>query len=213
MPLKGIFEPRPGVWGRSPCIETLPHDGGRDYSRYVVADWFADLLAVLEDDRRAHLLAAGLKAAEASLGVAAGLRSDLVTAATLHDIGYAHSVLDFHPLDGAAYLADLGFSSTVCHLVAHHSASTVEAEERGIDLAAYARFSVSRDDLGPAHAVLWWADLTTGPHGQDMTVEERLDDIAARYGSDHVVARSARRARPLLLAAGQSPIGSIQVPC
>ena len=178
-----------------------------------MADWFADLLAVLEDDRRAHLLACGRKAAVASQGVAAALRSDLVTAATLHDIGYGHPALGFHPLDGATFLAELGFSSTVCHLVAHHSASTFEAEERGIDLAAYAEFQVGRDDLGPAHAVLWWADLTTGPQGQDMTVEERLDDIAARYGPDHVVARSTRRARPVLLAAGQSPIGSIQVRC
>ena len=47
-----------------------------------------------------------------------------------------------------------------------------------IDLAAYTKFTADRDDLGPAHAVLWWADLTTGPQGQDMTVEERLDDIA-----------------------------------
>ena len=155
----------------------------------MVADWFADLLAVLEDDRRAHLLASGRKASEASRCVAAGLRSDLVSAVTLHDIGYGQPQLGFHPLDGAMYLAELGFSPVVCHLVAHHSASTVEAEERGIDLAAYARFPVDRDDLGPAHAVMWWADLTTGPQGQDVTVEERLDDIAARYGPDDVVAR------------------------
>jgi hypothetical protein len=137
----------------------------------------------------------------------------LVTAATLHDVGYGHPQLGFHPLDGAAYLEDLGFSSVVCHLVAHHSASTIEAEERGIDLVVYDRFAVGRDDLGPAHAVLWWADLTTGPQGQELTVEERLNDIATRYGPDHVVARSARRARSVLLAAGQSPVGSIQVPC
>ena len=197
--------------GRSPACGRS--SGWRRYGQRVVADWFADLLAVLEDDRRAHLLASGRKAAEASQGVAAGLRSDLVTAATLHDIGYGRPKLGFHPLDGATYLAELGFSPVVCHLVAHHSASTVEAEERGIDLAAYAQFPAGRDDLGPAHAVLWWVDLTTGPQGQDMTVEERLDDIAARYGPDHVVARAARRARPALLAAGQSPVGSIQVPC
>ena len=178
----------------------------------MVADWFADLLTVLEDDRRAHLEAAGRKAAEAAQCVPPGLRPDLVAAVTLHDIGYGHPRLGFHPLDGAAYLAELGFSPVVCHLVAHHSASTIEAEERGIDLAAYAPFSVHRDDLGPAHAVMWWADLTTGPQGQDMTVEERLDDIAARYGPDDVVARSARRAQSVLLAAGQSPVGSIQVP-
>jgi hypothetical protein len=77
----------------------------------------------------------------------------------------------------------------------------------------YTQFAADRNDLGPAHAVLWWADLTTGPQGQDMTVEERLDDIAARYGPDDVLARSAQRIRPILLAAGQSPIGSIQVRC
>jgi hypothetical protein len=141
------------------------------------------------------------------------VRADLVTAATLHDIGYGHPDTGFHPLDGARFLRRSGLSRTVCHLVAHHSASTYEAEERGIDLEAYAEFVADRDDLAAAHAVLWWADLTTGPQGQDMTVEERLDDIVRRYGPEEVVARSAMRIRPILVAAGQSPTGSIQVPC
>ena len=76
------------------------------------------------------------------------MRSDLVAAATLHDIRYGHVVSGFHPLDGARFLTDAGFSATVCHLVAHHTASTYEAEERGIDLAAYAEFAVA-SDLGP----------------------------------------------------------------
>jgi hypothetical protein len=50
--------------------------------------------------------------------------SDVVVAATLHDLGYAHPWLDFHPLDGVRFLAEQGFSKTICHLVAHHSAST-----------------------------------------------------------------------------------------
>jgi hypothetical protein len=49
----------------------------------------------------------------------------------------------------------------VCHLVAHHTASTVGAEERGLDLSLGADFAVGQD-LGTAHAVLWWADMTTG---------------------------------------------------
>lgn len=114
----------------------------------------------------------------------------------LHDIGYGHTDTGLHPLDGARLLASLGFSQTVCHLVAHHSASTYEAEDRGIDLAAYVEFAVDRDDLGPAHAVLWWADFTTGRRGQNMTVEERLDDIAVRHGDD-VVTCSAERIRGL----------------
>ena len=95
----------------------------------------------------------------------------------------------------------------------HHSASTYEAEERGIALAAYGDFRAPCEGLGPAHAVLWWADLTTGPQGQEMTVKERLDDIAARYAPDEVVARNAAKNRAVLLAAGQTPTGSIQVRC
>jgi predicted metal-dependent TIM-barrel fold hydrolase len=37
--------------------------------------------------------------------------------------------------------------------------------------------------------------MTIGPAGQQLTVEERLAEIASRYGPDHVVARSIRSAR------------------
>jgi hypothetical protein len=171
---------------------------------------YPDLLASLTEDRRAHSLAVGVKAASVAGRVEASLRSDLVAAATLHDIGYAHVMTGFHPLDGARFLAGVGFSATVCHLVAHHTGSTYEADERGIDLSVYAEFSVERD-LGRAHAVLWWADLTTGPQGQDVTVGQRLSEILTRYGPDDVVARFVAKYQPLLMAAGQTATGSIQV--
>jgi HD domain len=174
------------------------------------ASLFADLLSVLTADRRAHSVAVGVKAASAADQVAPWLRSDLVAAATLHDIGYGHVVSGFHPLDGARFLTGAGFSAAVCHLVAHHTASTYEAEERGIDLAAYAEFPAV-GNLGPAHAVLWWADLTTGPQGQDVTVEDRLAEILNRYGQDDPVGRFVINNRSLLLAAGQTATGSIQV--
>lgn len=177
----------------------------------VLAEMFGDELGVLEPDRRSHSLAVGWKAASVSELAPAALRADLVTAATLHDIGYGHSVTGFHSLDGARYLASTGFSRTVCHLVVHHSASTLEAEERGLDLALYDAFDVD-EDLSPAHAVIWWADMTTGPQGQDVTVEHRLDEICARYGPDDLVTRFIGRARNVLLSAGQSPTGSIHVP-
>lgn len=170
---------------------------------------YGDLLSVLEDDRRVHSLAVGRKAEAASSGVTAALRADLTAAAVLHDIGYGHVDTGFHPLDGARFLAGQGFSSALCNLVVHHSASTLEAEERGLDLAVNADFAVDQD-LGEAHAVLWWADMTTGPQGEDVTVEDRLDEIRARYGPGDLVTRFITRAR-LVLAAGQSPAGSIQV--
>lgn len=177
----------------------------------VLVEMFGDELSVLAADRRAHSLAVGRKTAGVADLVPAALRADLVTAATLHDVGYGHRVSGFHALDGARYLAAVGFSPVVCHLVVHHSASTMEAEERGLDLGLYDEFAVDQD-LSAAHAVLWWADMTTGPQGQDVTVEDRLDEICARYGPDDVVTRFIGRARAVLLRAGQSPVGSIHVP-
>lgn len=128
----------------------------------LFAEMFADELSVLEADRRAHSLAVGRKAAAVSDLVPAALNADVVTAATLHDVGFGHPVTGFHALDGARYLASVGFSSVVCHLVVYHSASTSEAEERGLDPVAYDEFAVD-EDLAAAHAVIWWADMSTGP--------------------------------------------------
>src|SRR5215471_808797 len=72
----------------------------------------------------------------ASLGLS---REVLVSAAWLHDIGYAPDVVEtgFHPLDGARYLAGLGAPERVVNLVARHSNAVLEAELRGIgDLVA-----------------------------------------------------------------------------
>ena len=178
----------------------------------LLAALYSDELAPLEDERRAHSLAVGQKVAEAAHLVPPAQRADLVVAAVLHDVGYGHPDTGFHPLDGARHLARSGYPPVVCCLVAHHSASTVEAEERRLDLAVFDEFRV-KQDLSSAHAVLWWADMTTGPDGESVTVEERLDEITARYGPGDVVTRFITRARPQLLAAGQSPAGSIQVPC
>src|SRR5689334_8731928 len=59
----------------------------------------------------------------------------LEAAAVLHDIGYSPVLVDtgFHPLDGARYLRTLGtFSPLVTLLVARHSCSEFEAQQRGL---------------------------------------------------------------------------------
>lgn len=180
-------------------------------------DLFDDLLEVLTPRRQVHSKAVGRKAASFAMLVQAHLRADLVIAATLHDIGYGHLASGFHPIDGARFLADQGFSKVVCHLVAHHSASSLEAEERGLDLDIFREFGISRDitnsaGIGVAHAVLWWADLTTSPDGEDVDVADRLNEICNRYGPEDPVTRFVERARATLIDAGQLPIGSIQVP-
>ena len=50
---------------------------------------------------------------------------------------------------------------------------------------------------------LWFADMTTGPDGQDMEVGARLAEVRKRYGPDHLVTRFWARAEPTLMEAVQ----------
>jgi hypothetical protein len=50
---------------------------------------------------------------------------------------------------------------------------------------------------------LWYVDMTTGPDGQDMAVDERLAEIRQRYGPDHLVTRFWEKAEFPLMEAVQ----------
>jgi len=125
-------------------------------------------------------------------------RKILVAAAWLHDIGYAPELAEtgFHPLDGARWLRTAGFGDRLAGLVAYHSCAVFEAEERGLAAVLRSEFGDEESDLRDA---LWYADLTTGPDGQPMTVRERLAEIRGRYGPDSVVTRTWDRAEPHVL--------------
>src|SRR6266498_4480309 len=125
----------------------------------------------------------------------------LEAAAWLHDIGYSPDLVDtgFHPLDGARYLRDHEHAAPrLCNLVAHHSCASIEAEERGLADQLTAEFTPEREDLTQA---LIYCDMTTGPDSRPTSVDDRLAEILARYGDDHLVARFIRRAAPVLAAA------------
>jgi hypothetical protein len=122
----------------------------------------------------------------------------LVAAALLHDVGYAPSLnrLRFHAVDGARFLRAQG-QERLARLVAHHSGARFEAEERGL-VEALAAFPASD---GPVMDGLTFADMTTGPAGQPMTLERRIEEVQRRYRSDNPVHRAIVRARPELQAA------------
>src|SRR5512144_2632684 len=122
----------------------------------------------------------------------------LVAAAWLHDVGYAPDVIDsgFHPLDGARYLRDLGYDERIVALVAHHSGAAIEAEERGLREQLLAEFPIAQSALMDA---LWYSDLTTGPKGESLSVDERLVEIRERYGAGDIVTRFVERAEPELV--------------
>jgi putative nucleotidyltransferase with HDIG domain len=166
-----------------------------------VADWAEDTARTLLESalpsRWAH--SQGVAAQARRLAPLLGADTELVTAAAwLHDIGYAPAVNDtgFHPLDGARYLRDLERADhRLCRLVANHSGAMVEAAERGLAHELAREFEPVRRDLADA---LSYCDMTTGPQGQHMSVEQRLADIHARYGPGHHVSRAITRSTPHL---------------
>ena len=131
-----------------------------------------------------------------------GADADLLEAAAwLHDIGYAPGLAftGLHQLDGARHLRDAQHADTVlCRLVAHHSCAIIEAGERGLADVLSSEFDPAPDVLA---SVLTCCDMTTGPDGQPVPVEQRLAEIHDRYGPGHLVSRSIQRATPVILEA------------
>jgi putative nucleotidyltransferase with HDIG domain len=144
-----------------------------------------------------------LEVAACALSVAAVVPDEdrrlLVDAAWLHDIGYSPEVsrTGFHPLDGARYLMSVGASADLVGAVAHHSCALFEAEERGLA----SELETFRAPSGAVMDALAYADMTTGPTGRGMSVEDRLEEILERYGPDDPVHRAISRARVDLVAA------------
>ena len=154
----------------------------------------------------------------AQIGPAFGADEEkLVAACLLHDIGYAPelSVTGFHPLDGARFVRAQGHED-LARLVAHHSGARYEAVLR--DVPGFEdEFPFDDSDLDKA---LTYCDLTTGPDGMRMNFRDRVAEIVARYGPDHVVSKAITGCLPELeeavsvteqriRAAGVEPSGSL----
>jgi HD domain len=124
-------------------------------------------------------------------------RPYLVAAAYLHDIGYAPELqrTGLHQLDGARYIRSHG-AERLARLVAHHSEARFEIRLRGFshEFAAY-----EREESWVLDA-LTYCDLTTGPAGQPMTLEDRIAEVEQRYGEGEVV-DALRQATPFLVDA------------
>jgi HD superfamily phosphodiesterase len=176
------------------------------------ADWAEEiarkLLEIPLPRRWAH--SQGVAARARSLTPILGDNADLLEAAAwLHDIGYSPYVEDtgFHPLDGARYLRDHEHADeALCRLVAHHSCAIIEAEERGLVDALNSEFE-SADAL--VSEALIYCDMTTSPDGEQMPVDRRLAEIQDRYGPEHMVSRSIRRAEPRLVSAVRHVCGRL----
>ncbi|MFF0145971.1 metal dependent phosphohydrolase [Amycolatopsis sulphurea] len=146
--------------------------------------------------RWSHVKGVASRARTLLPAVPAGDGDLLLSAAWLHDIGYAPEIghTRFHPLDGARYLHKHGWPADVVNLVAHHSGARFEAAERGLSSElAYFPFSNS-----PVLDALVTADLTTGPAGEPLTYDERIAEILHRYPAGSPVRRTWIKASPIL---------------
>ena len=102
----------------------------------------------------------------------------LVSAAWLHDVGYAPDlvVTGMHQLDGARYLRGVARADDlVCRLVAHHSCAFIEGRNRGLG-------GQLSDEFPPVEGILsdaiTYADMTTTPDGEPVDVEVRLAELS-----------------------------------
>jgi hypothetical protein len=146
-------------------------------------------------DRWSHVQAVAAQARQVTAALAPEDRPYLIAAAWLHDVGYAPPLNrhGFHPLDGARYVRQQG-QERLASLVAYHSGARFEAEERGL-VDALAEFE---PEDGPLLDALTYADMTTGPAGQRVDLEERIAEILERYPPDDPVHRAISRSHPML---------------
>jgi HD domain len=124
----------------------------------------------------------------------------LEAAAWLHDIGYANplAMTGFHPLDGARHLRATRFGGrSLWILVAHHTCAEIEAEVRGLGEVLAAEFPLGEVDPFLV-AALTYCDMTTGPDGTPLGVDEWITEILSRYRPSDVVHRAITQAAPIL---------------
>jgi putative nucleotidyltransferase with HDIG domain len=157
------------------------------------------LLAAALPQRWRHVQAVAAKAARLADELNVDQRA-VVSAAWLHDIGYAPTVAStgFHPLDGARFLRSHGWDDEVCRLVAHHTDAARQADDQGLGDELRAEFA---EVGGLEQDLLWTADATTGPNGERFTLDERIEEIAERYGADDPVTERMLASRDILRAA------------
>jgi hypothetical protein len=157
-------------------------------------------LATTLPRRWQHVQAVALKAEDVGRRLELEDADLLAAAAWLHDVGYAPDIVEtgLHALDGGRWLVRQGFDQRLAGLVANHSCALHEARERGLEGALATEFP---QEHSPVADALWFADMTTGPSGEDFNVIQRLAEIRDRYGPTDVVTKFWWRAEPELLDA------------
>lgn len=100
----------------------------------------------------------------------------------LHDIGYEYTDIQTeHCYKGGEVLRDQGYKYWQ------------EIYYHGVPQEVY---------ISPELTLLNYVDMTTSPNGEDITLQQRIDDIAVRYGKDSVQVKDAKKVIELIHKAG-----------
>ena len=174
----------------------------------VAAERLAAALLADDPQRLRHVRTVATVALVVSDVVPPDRLETLLSAAVLHDIGYAPLVRStgFHPLDGARWLLVRGCPTDVAAAVAHHSEALLQP---GAAPFADRYAALPRPDAAVAD-LLTYADQTTTPDGHRVGVVARVVERWRRTGGGDaaVLARVARlvhavaRVDALLVASG-----------
>jgi putative nucleotidyltransferase with HDIG domain len=149
--------------------------------------------------RWAHVQGVAATAVEVASRLDPAHSDEIAAAAWLHDVGYAPDVATtgFHPVDGAGFARSERMPELVVSLIAFHTGSEVEAQQRGLleELNTFATPPLAVLDI------VTYADMTTSPTGEPISAEERVAEILSRYGEDNPVFAAVSTSAPELLAA------------
>jgi hypothetical protein len=152
------------------------------------------------EERSTHTMAVVNKCTKLRTGLSPEQAIILDVAACYHDIGYFLGSTVHHNISGYRLVKELGFPTIVAELVYAHSFGDMSLEMQNLP---YDDMREIREQDSPLFQALLdrlnYADATCGPEGQNMTLQERVDDIAKRYGTDSMAHKFAQTIFPILV--------------
>ncbi len=115
----------------------------------------------------------------------------LVTSALYHDIGYSDKIkhTGFHPVDSALKAYEDGINEEIINAVMSHTGAIGEAYLTDKNLIKYYAFTNENTVLSK---FLTYCDTHINSVGTIVSLEERLNDIYARYNKSHHVYKNIK---------------------